>query len=1286
MNPSPGSPPPPSGQRVDPARSKAPEQLPGSPPLFGSWELELGRENVDANCLRWSDEMFRIAGLPPGAVEVSNQLFFRLAHPDDHAAIRHAVAAAIQEHGQYSLVHRLIRPDGEVRTVHEMGQLFYDPKTGRPLKMIGTTHDVTDQVQVETRLREHASRLSAIAEAQHDLATTEAGADELMDRIAAMAQRLVGADGAAFELVEGEDMVYRAASGLAAGHVGLRLKLNASLSGQAAFAARTLRCDDSETDPRVDAAECRRIGLRSMIVTPLRGETGPVGVIKVMSARPGGFAAEDVASVELLAESVGTVLRRKRAEQALRDQEARLRVMADSLPVLIHYVDSQEHYRYANATARQWHEQGTGQFSDEILGHSLRSIHSLESYRTIKPYVDRALAGEVVAFDSTVQVPGGQVRHRHVVYAPHRGETGAVLGFYVLVSDITERKRGEKELSRINRALQMLSSCNSALIRMENEHNLLNEICRIAVEIGGYRMAWVGYAQEDGERLIQPMAHAGKENGYLSAITLTWQEDDPRGRGPAGQAIRTGKAAICEDVTRLATFQWLDEARSRGYSGVICLPLRDRERTFGLLALYSAEVHQAGADEVEHLQDLADNLAFGISGIRSRQERRRMRNAVLKVAAGVSASTGTHFFEELVSYMADALGAEVGAVAMTLPERRSARTVAMIVDGQIQPNIEYDLADTPCALLEHEDLTIVPRNVQQRFPKDPMLVELNVQAYAGTVLLDSTGAPLGIMAVLFREPLQHTDFIVSTLKIFAARAAAELERQRQDARVLEQASLLDKARDAILVRDLDHHITYWNKSAEQLYGWSAAEALGRKVNELLYSDQTQFDEIMRILMHAGEWIGEIRQITRARAEVLVEGRWTLVRDEQGRPAGVLAINTDITERKKIETQFLRAQRMESIGTLAGGIAHDLNNVLAPILMAIDLLRMSTRDEGTLSILSTIKLSAKRGADMVQQVLSFARGMDGQRIRIDPRNVIRDIQQIVHDTFPKNIHLHARPAPDLGAFNGDPTQVHQVLLNLCVNARDAMLPQGGPLEISAERLDVDDSYASMTASAKPGTYIAFKVADSGEGMPKDIQDKIFDPFFTTKELGKGTGLGLSTVLAIVKSHGGFIHVYSEPGHGTTFKVFFPADTGSGGHMSVENTHETLPRGQGELILIVDDEAAVRTVTKQTLEAFGYRIITAGDGAEAIALYAQHQQAIALVLTDMMMPVMDGPATIQVLMRMNPAVKIIAASGLNANSAVARAVGLGVKHFLPKPYTTQTVLVALKQVIAGTQAGP
>ena len=503
-------------------------------------------------------------------------------------------------------------------------------------------------------------------------------------------------------------------------------------------------------------------------------------------------------------------------------------------------------------------------------------------------------------------------------------------------------------------------------------------------------------------------------------------------------------------------------------------------------------------------------------------------------------------------------------------------------------------------------------------------------------------------------------------------------RKQAQEQIAEQAALLDKAQDAILVRDLEGKILFWNHGAERMYGWTRQEAVGLNIGGLLYTNPKKFEEANGLAISQGEWHGELQHLTKDRGELTIEARWTLIRDTDGHPKSVLAINTDVTEKKKIEAQFMRAQRMESIGTLASGIAHDLNNILAPIMMSIDILKSDSDSPETKQILETIGVSAKRGADIVRQVLTFARGMEGERIEVQPKHLLNDLENIIKDTFPKDIRLQFSIPNDTWTILGDPTQVHQILLNLCVNARDAM-PNGGSLTVGVQNSVLDDQYVAMNIQAKPGRYVNITVTDSGTGMPPAIVDKIFEPFFTTKELNKGTGLGLSTVMAIVKSHEGVINVYSEPGKGTAFNVYLPAMELSTEARKEQSDQASLPRGNGEMILVVDDEASILTITGQTLQAFGYQVLTATDGAHAVAVYAKHEKEISVVLTDMMMPVMDGLAMIHALMRMNPAVKVIAASGLNANGNVAKVSGAGVKHFLTKPYTAATLLKTMRAIL-------
>jgi PAS domain S-box-containing protein len=503
------------------------------------------------------------------------------------------------------------------------------------------------------------------------------------------------------------------------------------------------------------------------------------------------------------------------------------------------------------------------------------------------------------------------------------------------------------------------------------------------------------------------------------------------------------------------------------------------------------------------------------------------------------------------------------------------------------------------------------------------------------------------------------------------------ERKRAEERLRKQAALLDAANEAIYLRAMDHTVTYWNKGAERLFGWSSAEALGHKITQLAGRSTEAFKAAQAALLERGSWSGELNATSKAGQERVVFCRWTLLRDEQGRPTEVLAINTDISEHKQLEAQFLRAQRLESVGQLAGGIAHDLNNILAPILMAATMLQEEVRGPEGLSMLESIQASAQRASDIVRQVLAFARGIEGQKVLLQPRYLVKEIARIIHETFPKSIALETRLPRDLWMVLGDATQIHQILLNLSLNARDAM-PQGGTLTLAAENIVLDESFTRMIPGARPGPHVLLTAADTGTGIPPEIADKIFDPFFTTKEPGKGTGLGLSTAVGIVKGHGGFINFTSKLKEGTQFRVYLPANTETAVRAK-SKTKAALSRGQEELILIVDDEEAIRSVTRSTLEARGYRTLIAGDGREAVALYAQHRAEISLVLTDMKMPLMDGEATIRELRKINPQVKILVASGAEDVAKSSSKNELDVQGYLVKPFDSDDLVRTVSELL-------
>jgi PAS domain S-box-containing protein len=491
--------------------------------------------------------------------------------------------------------------------------------------------------------------------------------------------------------------------------------------------------------------------------------------------------------------------------------------------------------------------------------------------------------------------------------------------------------------------------------------------------------------------------------------------------------------------------------------------------------------------------------------------------------------------------------------------------------------------------------------------------------------------------------------------------------------------IINAIADPVLVKDCEHRFVLVNDAECHLIGKTREEIIGRTDYDFFPKEQVDvfYQKDEGVFETGVENINE-EEITDAQGitHIIVTKR-TLYTDPGG-DKYLVAIIRDITERKKLEAQFLRAQRFESIGALASGISHDLNNILGPIMMASDLLKEEIHTEEGQKILEMLAASTRRGADLVKQVLTFARGAETKRILVQLRHILKEVFEITQATFPKNIQIKQDYAADLWTVTGDPTQIHQVLMNLCVNASHSM-PDGGTLTITAQNRELSSEEARHYHDVKPGRYVVATISDTGAGIPPDIINKIFDPFFTTKSGKKGSGLGLSTALAIVKSHGGFMDVATEVGEGTAFMVYLPvSEEGETEEVSVA---QTAPRGNGELIMVVDDEASVRSILRTLLESNGYRVVIAEDGVEAMSLYTGGKEEIHAVLLDLEMPYMDGIATVQALRAINPKVKIIINSGYpEAANRLQRELEAGdVRAVLPKPVESDRLLTVLHQVI-------
>ena len=691
---------------------------------------------------------------------------------------------------------------------------------------------------------------------------------------------------------------------------------------------------------------------------------------------------------------------------------------------------------------------------------------------------------------------------------------------------------------------------------------------------------------------------------------------------------------------------------------------------------------------------------------------------VLRAAVAACAEHGTPFDLELrlqtatrqlwVRVIGEPVRDESGAIVrlegaiQDVTARRHAEDEARRLSAQVADTLE-SISDGLCTFDRAWRFTFVNREAERQIsrPRDSLIGRVLWDAYpelAGTIFETSyrraveTGEMVEFEA--WFEPLASWFSVRAYpsgqgLAVYFHNITAQRE-AREQARISdERFRLVARATsDAIWDWNLSTGRIWWSEGIQTLFGYPA-DGIPSTIEG--WEARIHPDDVARVIqgihhaIDAGResWTDEYRLLRHDGAAAHVVDRGYIIRDADGRPTRMIGGIADVTERKLLEAQFLRAQRLESIGTLAGGIAHDLNNVLSPLMMAVSILKAEEAPPDRASLLETIETSGRRGSEMVRQVLAFARGVEGQRLPVNVRHVFKDVEKILRETLPKNIEQSFTAPRDLWWVTADATQIHQVLMNLCVNARDAM-PDGGLLQVEARNLVLDEVYSATMAALKPGPHVLVTVADTGTGMSRETQARVFEPFYTTKEVGKGTGLGLSTVLTIVKSHGGVVDLYSEPGMGTTFKIYFPAELLEAASPD-ELPIAPLPEGHGELVLVVDDEENVRALARKTLERHGYAVMEARHGAEAVALYAQFRH-IALVLTDIAMPVMDGHAAAIALRSLDPRVRIIASSGHAAADAQTRGAGGVADAFIAKPYTAEGLLRAVDAALNGSSGEP
>jgi PAS domain S-box-containing protein len=934
--------------------------------------------------------------------------------------------------------------------------------------------------------------------------------------------------------------------------------------------------------------------------------------------------------------SVQDITARKRSEEALRRSVERFRSFTRATRQIVWQTDPAGRVLEDLPTWRAY----TGQLPQEILGIGwVDCLHPKDRAPTLRRWAECRAQKKWFEMEYRLRGSDGTYRPFAARGVPVLDEQGAIREWVGTNTDITEQKRAEEVLRESEQRFRFLNALSEANCALTQPAEILKTVVHLlGAHLGASRCAYAEM-EPDGKHLIVRHDFTDGCASIEGRYALADFGEQAQSR------LLAGRTLVVHDIGA-ETFDAEKKFGALEIKSLIISPLMKNGQLVAMMSVHQCEPREWTRAEIALVKETIGRCRAIIERANAEIVVRESEEHLRLMIAASNDGIWEHDYES-------------GRFTC------SARMFEML---GLFPQSFNPTIDSLAALLHPEDRGDFQKSVRE--PKGGngrQEAHLRIRRpdgsyghflFRGCAKFDATGRPLRVVGTI----------------------ADLTDAMRTERKLVEQANLLNLAHDAILVCDMQGRVEFWNQGAENLYGWSSQEAQDRLTNEFLELEENP-DALLaaqRRLIETGEWLGECQHRTKSGATVIVRSRWSLVRDDQGKPKSTLVINTDLTEQKKIEQQFLRAQRLESLGTLASGVAHDLNNVLLPIMMASPVLRGEDDQVERDRFLDIVESSAQRGSEIIKQVLTFARGADGDRMLIQPIYLMEEVAKIVRQTFPKSIALHHSRAEDVRAIEADPTQLHQVLLNLCINARDAM-PRGGQLQLSVENIDVDAKLASVTPGATTGPHVLLQVIDTGAGISSDVIDKIFDPFFTTKGVGSGTGLGLSTAAGIVRSHGGFLQVESAPGR-TRFRIFLPAKEAR--EISRTARHDTsVPRGRGQTILVVDDEPAIREVAEVVLTNHGYHVLAAEDGPTALAIYVQQIGRIAAVITDLSMPVMSGSVLVRSLRRIDPEIKILVSTGRSEEVEIAEVELLGIEGLLMKPYTTRSLLQKLHHVLRG-----
>lgn len=818
-----------------------------------------------------------------------------------------------------------------------------------------------------------------------------------------------------------------------------------------------------------------------------------------------------------------------------------------------------------------------------------------------------------------------------------------------------------EDLRKSNRMYKLLSGCNQFLLRASNEWNFLHGICRTLVAVGEYQSAWVGFSEGGADEILRPVASAGFEAGYLESLNITWADSEP-GRGPIGTAIRTGRTCIVNESPHDSNeAAWREEAVRRDYGSMIALPLSINGQPLGALNIYAKKPDAFDAGEVKLLEELAADLAYGIASYRARVHLAQTVNDLREAEQSLRTS------QQMLQMVFNSIPVSVfwkDREAIYLGcNQHFAEDVNLNSPQDIIGKTDFDLSWSQRAEFRRaDDRQVMDSGVS------------NIQCEEALTAPDGAVHWLSASKVPFRDADGN---IVGVLGCYEDIT----EKKKCSEEITKLASLVEQSADFIVLATPEGKLTYLNLAGRMLMGIdSSIEVRETRIFDyIMEEDLGRFkNKVLPELLEKSHWQGEfhLKHLKTGRPIVCDLTAFQITQPGMtDRPIALAMIGRDITNRKSLETQLRQAQKMEAIGQLAGGIAHDFNNLLQPILGYTELLlRKFSAEHQCVNDLEHIKIATERAADLNRQLLAFSRQQVLEYRDIDLNQLVGNFLKIIQRIIPEDIVVEFLPGDSPETVHADSGQIEQVLMNLCINARDAM-PDGGRLTIETKNALVDDIDLATRPWMQKGSYVLLRVADTGCGMDETTQSHIYEPFFTTKEAGKGTGLGLAMAYGIVKQHNGYIYVTSRPSEGSVFWIYLPSIERKPEATRME-TEFSAPGGT-ETILVAEDAELVRELAVRILEQAGYTVLTAKDGEEAVQVFEFNAERIAIVMLDLIMPQIGGTEAYRRIRSLKPEIPIIFATGYK--SMDDELVLGGNEKLLHKPYSPDALLCQIRAML-------